>query len=118
MGSLEAQAKGSDTRYLGDKSQMRIAQGVSGTVADKGSVLRLVPFTMHAVKQGFQDLGLQSISAARGALSCGNITMEVRRLLPSRFSIISYSSHFVEINIPDLLIQFSSRSWCSCPYCE
>ncbi|BBN17910.1 IMP dehydrogenase [Marchantia polymorpha subsp. ruderalis] len=78
MGSLEAQAKGSDTRYLGDKSQMRIAQGVSGTVADKGSVLRLVPFTMHAVKQGFQDLGLQSISAARGALSCGNITMEVR----------------------------------------
>ncbi|KAJ7543823.1 hypothetical protein O6H91_09G053800 [Diphasiastrum complanatum] len=66
MGSLEAMAKGSDSRYLGDKSRLKIAQGVSGAVADKGSVFKLIPYTMHAVRQGFQDLGVHSIYAAHG----------------------------------------------------
>jgi len=78
MGSLEAMAKGSDARYLGDKSRLKIAQGVSGSVAAKGSVLRLIPYTLHAVKQGFQDLGTPSISAAHDALVAGSIRLEVR----------------------------------------
>ncbi|KAL2901386.1 Inosine-5'-monophosphate dehydrogenase 2 [Bienertia sinuspersici] len=36
MGSLEAMTKGSDQRYLGDKSKLKIAQGIVGAVADKG----------------------------------------------------------------------------------
>ncbi|CAM6011005.1 unnamed protein product [Sphagnum balticum] len=78
MGSLEAMAKGSDARYLGDKSHLKIAQGVSGSVAAKGSVLRLIPYTLHAVKQGFQDLGTPSIRAAHDALRSGGIRLEVR----------------------------------------
>lgn len=78
MGSLEAMAKGSDARYLGDKSKLKISQGVSGAVADKGSVRRLIPYTMHAVKQGFQDLGVKSIKDAHDALTKGNIRLEVR----------------------------------------
>lgn len=78
MGSLEAMTKGSDARYLGDKSKLKIAQGVSGAVADKGSVMKLVPYTMHAVKQGFQDLGVKSIGAAHEALALGRIELEVR----------------------------------------
>jgi len=78
MGSLEAMAKGSDARYLGDKSRLKIAQGVSGSVAAKGSVLRLIPYTLHAVKQGFQDLGTPSIRAAHDALCSGGIRLEVR----------------------------------------
>jgi len=78
MGSLEAMAKGSDARYLGDKSRLKIAQGVSGSVAAKGSVLRLIPYTLHAVKQGFQDLGTPSIRAAHDALRSGGIRLEVR----------------------------------------
>jgi IMP dehydrogenase len=77
MGSLEAMAKGSDARYLGDKSRLKIAQGVSGSVAAKGSVLRLIPYTLHAVKQGFQDLGTPSIRAAHDALRSGGIRLEV-----------------------------------------
>ena len=38
MGSLEAQQKGSESRYYGDTQTLKIAQGVSGTVKDKGSV--------------------------------------------------------------------------------
>lgn len=33
---------------------LKIAQGVSGTVRDKGAVKRNVPYLVQAVKQGFQ----------------------------------------------------------------
>lgn len=54
MGSLDAMAKGSETRYHSDTQSLKIAQGVSGAVKDKGSVRRTVPFLAQAVKQGFQ----------------------------------------------------------------
>lgn len=41
---------------------MQIAQGVAGYVADKGSVRRLLPYTMHAVKQGFQVRAAAQVS--------------------------------------------------------
>lgn len=77
MGSLEAMTKGSDARYLGDQTRLKIAQGVSGFVAAKGSVLRLVPYTMQAVKQGLQDLGVPSVKAAHDGLNAGAIRLEV-----------------------------------------
>ncbi|KAL0282478.1 UNVERIFIED_CONTAM: Inosine-5'-monophosphate dehydrogenase 1 [Sesamum angustifolium] len=64
MGSLEAMVKGSNARYLGDKAKLKVAQGVVGAVADKGSVLKFIPYTMHAVKLGFQDLGTSSLQSA------------------------------------------------------
>ncbi|XP_057546656.1 inosine-5'-monophosphate dehydrogenase 2-like [Amaranthus tricolor] len=78
MGSLEAMTKGSDQRYLGDKSKLKIAQGVVGAVADKGSVLKFVPYTMHAVKQGFQDLGASSVESAHDLLRSEVLRLEAR----------------------------------------
>lgn len=68
MGSLEAMTKGSDARYLGDTLKLKVAQGVVGAVADKGSVLRFIPYTMQAVKQEFQDLGASSLQSAHDLL--------------------------------------------------
>ncbi|KAI3853867.1 hypothetical protein MKX03_001195 [Papaver bracteatum] len=78
MGSLEAMTKGSDVRYLGDASKLKVAQGVVGAVADKGSLLKLIPYTMHAVKQGFQDLGASSIDSAHKLLRSNELRLEVR----------------------------------------
>lgn len=77
MGSLEAMTKGSDARYLGDKLKLKIAQGVVGAVADKGSVLKFIPYSMQAVKQGFQDLGASSMQSAHELLRSNVLRLEV-----------------------------------------
>ncbi|KAG5555433.1 hypothetical protein RHGRI_006179 [Rhododendron griersonianum] len=78
MGSLEAMMKGSDARYLGDTAKLKIAQGVVGAVADKGSVLKFLPYNMQAVKQGFQDLGASSLQSAHELLRSSVLKLEVR----------------------------------------
>ncbi|OVA15718.1 CBS domain [Macleaya cordata] len=78
MGSLEAMTKGSDARYLGDTSKLKVAQGVVGAVADKGSLLKLIPYTLQAVKQGFQDLGASSVHSAHNLLRSSVLRLEVR----------------------------------------
>lgn len=65
MGSLEAmthKSSESSKRYFNETSLIKVAQGVSGTVVDKGSITRFIPYMMQSVKHGFQDLGIWSIS--------------------------------------------------------
>lgn len=78
MGSLEAMTKGSEVRYHSDTQSLKIAQGVSGTVRDKGSVRRNVPYLMQAVRQGFQDLGAVSQAQAWRRLYTGEQRLEAR----------------------------------------
>ena len=78
MGSLDAMKQGSSTRYLGDKQKLQIAQGVAGTVRDKGSVRKTIPFLAQAVKQGFQDFGARSLARAHELLDDGSLRMECR----------------------------------------
>ena len=62
-------------RYHSDTQALKIAQGVSGTVRDKGSVRRNVPFLMQAVKQGFQvcaGSGVERAYRCQGARAAGN----------------------------------------------
>lgn len=77
MGSLEAMTQGSDQRYLGDTAKLKIAQGVVGAVKDKGSVLKFVPYTMQAVRQGFQDIGANSLQSAHDLLRSRVLRLEV-----------------------------------------
>ena len=78
MGSLDAMAKGSDTRYLSESGHLKVAQGVSGTVKDKGPVMKMVPYLTHGVKQGFQDMGAKSMEHATELRNKGSMRMETR----------------------------------------
>eukprot|EP00210_Caulerpa_lentillifera_P002353 g2258.t1 len=78
MGSLEAMAKGSEVRYLSDTQNLKIAQGVSGTVPERGSVRKIVPFITQAVKQGLQDIGALSIEKVHEMLRKDTIHLEAR----------------------------------------
>jgi IMP dehydrogenase len=78
MGSLEAQQKGSESRYYGDTQNLKIAQGVSGTVKDKGSIRQTIPFMVQAAKQGFQDMGVKDLESAHAKLADGTIRVECR----------------------------------------
>jgi len=68
MGSLEAMSKGSEKRYVWDEENqpacgaaaIKVAQGVSGSVQDKGTLKRYIPYLTQGVKHGLQDAGIKS----------------------------------------------------------
>jgi len=78
MGSIDAMKKGSDDRYFGTASVVKVAQGVSGTVQDKGSVHRYIPYLAQGIRHGMQDMGVASVEAMRGQLYSGTLRFELR----------------------------------------
>jgi len=78
MGSIEAMKKGSDDRYFGGGTAVKVAQGVSGAVQDKGSIHAYVPYLTQGVKHGMQDLGSKSLNVLRDSLHTGELRFELR----------------------------------------
>jgi len=84
MGSIDAMKKGSDDRYFGGATAVKVAQGVSGAVQDKGSVRRFVPYLVQGLRHGMQDIGAKSVVELREKLHTGTLRFELRSAAAQR----------------------------------
>lgn len=61
MGSIEAMSKGSEKRYFASDSAIKVAQGVSGSVVDKGSLKKYIPYLCDSIRKGILEIGVKSV---------------------------------------------------------
>lgn len=81
MGSLEAMQKGGEKRYVWDDkatTNVKVAQGVSGAVQDKGTLVRYIPYLMQGLRHGLQDAGFKSVAEAQQKLYADKVFFEIR----------------------------------------
>ncbi|XP_036339489.1 LOW QUALITY PROTEIN: inosine-5'-monophosphate dehydrogenase [Rhagoletis pomonella] len=79
MGSLEAMerrdAKGAamSRYYHTEMDRTKVAQGVSGSIVDKGSVLRYLPYLECGLQHSCQDIGAHTVSELRSMIYNGKL---------------------------------------------
>ncbi|PWA02802.1 hypothetical protein BB558_001054 [Smittium angustum] len=87
MGSLDAMNQasaasvddsGSQARYFSEFDRIKVAQGVTGTVADKGSVKQFIGYLTTGLQHSLQDMGVQSVEDLWVAVNEGRVRFEHR----------------------------------------
>ncbi|XP_037931681.1 uncharacterized protein LOC119666475 [Teleopsis dalmanni] len=79
MGSLEAMerrdAKGAamSRYYHNEMDKLKVAQGVSGSIVDKGSVLHYLPYLECGLQHSCQDIGARSIDELKKMIYNGEL---------------------------------------------
>ena len=66
------------TRYFSESSAVKVAQGVSGDVQDKGSVRQFLPYLYVGLQHSFQDIGVRDVQALQEGVRAGKVRFELR----------------------------------------
>lgn len=78
MASQEAMEAGGSKRYFAEDSKIKVVQGVSGSVVDKGSLFDFVPYLIQGLKHSFQDMGARDLKTLHENLIKGILRFELR----------------------------------------
>src|ERR1700722_4917275 len=65
------------TRYFIESSSVKVAQGVSGDVEDKGSVKAFLPYLYAGVQHSFQDIGVRNLSELQAGVRAEKVRFEL-----------------------------------------
>jgi IMP dehydrogenase len=81
MGSIEAMSKGGEKRYVWENNSataVKVAQGVSGAVQDKGTLRRYIPYLSQGIRHGLQDAGIKTVQEGQDMLYADKLRFEIR----------------------------------------
>ncbi|CED84803.1 imp dehydrogenase [Phaffia rhodozyma] len=66
------------SRYFSESDAVKVAQGVSGDVQDKGSVEKFIPYLHTGLQHSLQDSGVRSITLLQEGALDGSVRFELR----------------------------------------
>ncbi|MCA8912672.1 MAG: IMP dehydrogenase [Planctomycetes bacterium] len=78
MASLDAMKAGGNKRYFTEQQDVKVAQGVSGFVQDRGSMFDLVAYLTQGLRLALQDAGVRSVTELHNGLEKGTVRFELR----------------------------------------
>ena len=60
------------------ESKVKVAQGVSGSVVDKGPLASYIPYLRQGIAHGLQDVGTRDLGELKAAADSGDLRVELR----------------------------------------